>query len=189
MNRNEFSPIWNICILVIYPTVRDTVRLLLLLGWLVIGGNCVTQRRQAYRGEPTARLADQTKVALKTSDGYYLRAVNGGGGDVAADITILQTSGIFTFEWFDKENSKIRFKTRDGYYVHAPVGGRVDAKIRIPLTSEVFSLEWVGKEKMTFRLRTRDGFYMHLATSSGRSIEAKVKKPKAAELFEMVVQE
>ena len=168
--------------------MRNAVRIALLIGWLTIGWDCSTQRNLTRNSDQHRPLEDQLKVALKTSDGYYLRAVNGGGDDVAADITILQTSGIFTFEWFDQENSKIRFKTRDGYYVHAPVGGRVDAKIKVPLTSEVFTLEWVSKE-MTFRLRTRDGCYMHVTTGGGRSIEAKVKKPKAAELFEMVVQE
>jgi len=148
--------------------VWNPVSSALLIGCSIIGWDCSTQRHLTHTSDQQRPIEDQLKVALKTSDGYYLRAVKGGGDDVVADVTDLQTSGIFTFEWFDKENSTIRLKTRDGYYVHAPVGGSVDAKIKEPLTSEVFTLEWVSKEKMTFRLRSRDGFYMHVVTSGGQ---------------------
>ena len=167
----------------------NPVKMVLIVGCSMIGWGCSTQSHLTQISDQPSQLTDHQKIALKTADGYYIRAVKGGGDDVVADVTILQTSGIFTFEWFDKENSKIRLKTRGGYYIHAPGDGRVDAKVEVPLTSEVFTLEWVSKEKMTLRLRTRDGFYLHVRPGEEHTIEAKVEKPKAADIFELVIQE
>ena len=125
-------------------------------------------------------------VMLRTRDGYYLRAILGGGASVVADIREPKSSEVFTMEWVS--SSAIRLRTRDGFYVGARLGGGdiVDATVKQPLTSEVFTLEWQNKDQTQFRLRTREGFYVHPVGGGGREVDARIKTPKTSEVFTLI---
>jgi serine/threonine protein kinase len=125
------------------------------------------------------------KVAtLKTREGFYVRAVKGGGDDVVADAREPRTSEQFTFEWLDG-NKRVRIRTREGFYLHPELGGGgdLDAEIREPGTSEVFEVEWLDETFSRLRLKTREGFYVRAVQGGGGDVVADVKEPGTSEVF------
>jgi hypothetical protein len=127
----------------------------------------------------------EVKIALKTSDGYFVRAINGGGDDVIADIIIMDSTAIFFLEWIDKEESKICLRTIYNCYFHAPGEGNVDAVKLKPLTSEIFTLEWVNQSEGTVRFKTRDKNYLHAVNGGGSNIDAIPKKSDNSSVFSL----
>jgi serine/threonine protein kinase len=123
-------------------------------------------------------------ATLKTREGFYVRAVKGGGDDVVADAQEPRTSERFTFEWLDG-NKRVRIRTRDGFYLHPELGGGgdLDAEIREPGTSEVFEVEWLDENFTRLRLKTREGFYVRAVQGGGGDVVADVKAPGTSEVF------
>jgi hypothetical protein len=139
-------------------------------------------------GRPPAGPVETERVALKTREGFFVRAVKGGGDDVVADAKEPRTSEVFTLEWVDRAKSQVRLRTRDGYYLHAVRGGGddLDARVKEPRSSEVFTLEWADEAAARARFRTREGFYVHAVTGGGGGVDAKVKEPRSSEVFTLV---
>jgi hypothetical protein len=121
---------------------------------------------------------------LKTREGFYVRAVKGGGDDVVADAREPRTSEQFTFEWLDG-NKRVRIRTREGFYLHPEQGGGgdLDAEIREPGTSEVFEVEWLDENFTQLRLKTREGYYVRAVRGGGGDVVANVKEPGTSEVF------
>lgn len=165
------------------------VFVLLTLTWLneiyADDSGAIKRLGTAPYASPAEQIKTQ-KVLLRTRDGYYLRAMLGGGDKVVADTRDPKTSEVFTMEWVS--NSAVRFRTRDGYYVGARLGGgdAVDATVKEPLTSEVFTLEWQDKDRTRVRLRTREGFYVHPIDGGGGGVDARTRTPKTSEVFTLV---
>jgi hypothetical protein len=126
-------------------------------------------------------------ATLKTREGFYVRAVKGGGDDVVADAREPRTSEQFTFEWLDG-NQRVRIRTREGFYLHPEQGGGgdLDAEIREPRTSEVFDVDWPDKNFSRLRLKTREGFYVRAVQGGGGDVVADVKEPGTSEVFTLM---
>ena len=61
------------------------------------------------------------KVAIRTPDGYHLRAQSGGGTTLRADVTHIGSHEKFTI--VDAGGGKVAFRSHYGYYIKAPYGG------------------------------------------------------------------
>ena len=84
---------------------------------------------------------EASKVRLKTSNGYYVHPILGGGTNVDAKIKIPLTSEVFTLDWVSKDKS-ISLITREGHYLHTVDGvtRNIDATAKIRTRSEVYTL-------------------------------------------------
>jgi serine/threonine protein kinase len=123
-------------------------------------------------------------ATMKTREGFYIRAIKGGGDDVVADAREPRTSEQFTFEWLDG-NKRVRIRTREGFYLHPERGGggNLDAERNEPGTSEVFQVEWLDEEFRRLRLKTREGFYVRAVQGGGGDVVADEKEPGTSEVF------
>jgi serine/threonine protein kinase len=152
--------------------------------------NVIAQKAEVERiantMEPASSDSKQPpKIAtLKTREGFYVRAVKGGGDNVVADVREPRTSEQFMFEWLDG-NKRVRIYTRDGFYLHPELGGGgdLDAEIREPGTSEVFEVEWLDESFSRLRLKTREGYYVRAVRGGGGEVVADVKEPGTSEVF------
>ena len=142
---------------------------------------------ETLRAAGDANLRKSQRIALRTRDGFYLRAKLGGSDDVVADVKTPKTSVIFTLEWVTLES--VRLRTREGFYVGARRGGgaNVDATVKEPKTSEVFTVKWQDDQHTKIRLRTREGFYIHPVRGGGGDVNARIRNPKASEVFTLVL--
>ena len=159
--------------------------IIIFLGLIVIMSGCSTHN-VAIHSSQLGYLNDLQEVALKTRNGYYVHAINGGGDNLVSDSKDFTPFTKFTLELIDKEASKVRLRTSEGYYVHAGVRTNVDAIVKVPLTSEVFTLEWVNKNKGTISLKSRDGNYLNPVSGATRNIEATAKTRTRSEVYTLV---
>jgi len=124
-------------------------------------------------------------VAIRTREGFYWRAVDGGGSRIMADIKEAGPTEAFKFEWQDDTRSKAWIRTRDGFYVCGILNrdGRLECTKQRG-TSELFAVLWDRNQK-TFRLRTRDGLYVHAPIGGGSFLDT-IKTPGSSEVFTLV---
>jgi hypothetical protein len=126
------------------------------------------------------------KIAIRTSAGHYLTAVNGGGMGEAANVLPLHTDAGKLGPW---EQFKIRFhsdgfctiQTQNGHYLTAVNGGGIADSHNIVSTDrnairswETFTIEHVGKGLFAFR--TAKGTYLTAVGGGGKG-EAANKLP------------
>jgi hypothetical protein len=158
------------------PTFRDVA-----LNYEVTMAAGAEKAAKADSGDSKQPLATAT---LKTREGFYVRAVKGGGDDVVADAREPRTSERFTFEWLDG-SKRVRIRTREGFYLHPEQGGGgdLDAERREPGTSEVFEVEWLDDEFSRLRLKTREGFYVRAVQGGGGDVVADITEPGTSEVF------
>jgi hypothetical protein len=100
------------------------------------------------------------KVALKTKDGYFLSAVNGGGGSVIADAIQIGPNEIFLLIPQGTNRDKIAIRTANRNYISAINGGgdRVDARSTTLGSNELFNLIAIRPDQASFT--TERGFYL-----------------------------
>jgi hypothetical protein len=99
------------------------------------------------------RAGRNQRVALKTEDeGFFLSAVNGGGGIVAANSIRIGSNEIFTLIPQGGNREKVAIQTSNGNYLSAIDGGgnRVDATSTIIGINELFTMVPVGPDKANF---------------------------------------
>jgi len=127
-----------------------------------------------------------TKIAIRTSTGHYLTAVNGGGVGEAANTLPIHTDAGKLGPW---EQFKISFKpdgfctiqTENGHYLTAVNGGSVVDPHNIVSTDrtavrswETFKIEHVGRGLYAFK--TAKGTYLTAVGGGGKG-EAANKLP------------
>jgi hypothetical protein len=162
------------------------------------GQHAISRALQWLRGDastseksPQVPTAEATSAMLRTREGFYVRAVGGGGDDVVADVREPKSSERFTLEWLAPNQSKVRIRTRDGFYLHAVQGGggNLDARVKEPRTSEEFAVEWVDREFLRLRLKSREGFYVRAVRGGGGDVTADRREPGTSEVFTLVDQD
>ena len=100
------------------------------------------------------------KVALKTKDGYFLSAVNGGGGNIIANAVQVGPNEIFLLIPQGQNRDKVAIRTANRNYISAVNGGgdRVEARSTTIGPNEVFDFIAIRPDQVSFT--TERGFYL-----------------------------
>lgn len=112
------------------------------------------------------------KVAIKTFDGFFISAINGGGGYLIANATGIGTNETFLLIPQGLDRSKIAIRTANGNYVSAVNGGGGIASARSTTigANEQFTLVAVNPDKANFV--TAGGFLLLALTTEPRLLTA-----------------
>jgi len=112
------------------------------------------------------------KVALKTQDGFFLSAVNGGGGLVLADVVEVGPNETFLLVPQGIDRNKIAIRTANGNFISAIDGGgnRVDARSTTIGINEQFNLITIRPDKVSFT--TVKDYYLLSLTTEPRLLTA-----------------
>lgn len=100
------------------------------------------------------------KVALKTKDGYFLSAVNGGGGSIIANSIEIGPNETFLLIPQGLNRDKVAIRTANKNYISAINGGgdRVDARGTTIGPNELFGIVAIRPDQANFT--TQRGFYL-----------------------------
>ena len=92
------------------------------------------------------------KIALKTEDGYFLSAVNGGGQYIIANSVTIGPNETFLLIPQGLERNKFAIRTANGNYISAINGGgdRVDARSTTIGPNEQFDLVPIRPDQVSF---------------------------------------
>lgn len=109
-------------------------------------------------------------VAIRSTDGDYLRAVSGGGGDIKADKRYFDTHE--QYRLIDLGNGKVVIRTWDGYNLRAQSGGGSTLKADVTHVGshEQFTLVDAGNGKTA--LKTHYGYYVVAENGGGGTVNA-----------------
>jgi len=140
--------------------------------------------RAIYGGTGTGTTS--TQVALKTDDGHYLTALQGGGDNVVAYWT--GVGAWETFELVDLGNNNVALKTNDGHYVTALWGGGRNIVAYWTGIGDWETFEKVDLGNNQIALKTFDGHYLSALKGGGDNIVANWYGVGAWEIFEIVFQ-
>ena len=112
------------------------------------------------------------KVAIKTLDGFFVSAVNGGGGLVLANSTSIGPNETFLLIPQGLNREKVAIRTTNGYFLGAVDGGGgfVDAKSTTIGSYEQFFLIPVNPDKANFISSKR--FFLLALSTEPRFIKA-----------------
>lgn len=112
------------------------------------------------------------RVSLRTQDGFYISAVNGGGGLVVANAIKIGRNEIFSLIPQGANREKVAIQTSNGYYLSAIDGGgnRVDATATSIGTNELFTLQPVRPDQANFI--TAKGYFVLVLTTEPRLVTA-----------------
>ena len=108
--------------------------------------------------------------AIRSINGNYLRAVNGGGSGLNADRTSVNTNEQFTI--VDVGGGKVAIRTRNGYHLRAHVGGGSTLEADVPHTGshERFTIVDAGDGKVAFQ--SHYGYYVVAEGGGGGAANA-----------------
>ena len=129
------------------------------------------------------------KLAFQTRDGFWVRAVRGGGGDVRADASERKTSEVFTVEWINLQRTNARIRTREGYYLAYDSDARDEIYATTKSSDEagIFTFEWLDAGRSRARIAFCCGGYLHAVGGGGGDLDGKVDEPKTSEVFTVAV--
>jgi hypothetical protein len=118
------------------------------------------------------REGNPQKVAIKTENGFFLSAVNGGGGNIIANATQIGLNETFLLIPQGIERNRVAIRTINGNYISAIYGGghRVDARGTIIGPNEQFSLVPIRPDKASFT--TYNDYYLLTLDNEPRLLTA-----------------
>jgi Fascin domain len=125
----------------------------------------------------------RTRVTLKSANGKFLSAENGGGGVIGANRT-----SAYQWEHFDilyLPDGKVALESANGNYVSAENGGRssVNANRSAIREWEKYTMLKVGLNKVAFKTHT--GFYLRAGNGGDRVIDAQGETVSSWVIFEI----
>jgi hypothetical protein len=130
------------------------------------------------------RVSDHRPVALRTSNGHYLCAEDGGGREVTADRSTIATWE--TFQMIGVGTNQVVLRAHNGQYVSAQGGGggAVHANRDHQATWETFTVHHLGDGKVA--LSTLNGRYVCAEGGGGSDLVADRTQCHTWETFEFV---
>ncbi len=146
------------------------------------GGDKVSAGRDKIKSWEIFNLVKLRKGSLLCTNGYYLRANNGGGSDLRFDRS--DAGQHETFEFVKIDSSRIAIKTNKGFYLSLN-NGIVDAKSVEIEPTEVFELVELGGGMVA--LRAVNGRYLTAVGGGGFAVKADSEKIDEWQKFRLIL--